>query len=438
MNRRRRLLLVGASRFDPSRVAGLSVWLDPNASSVLFSDQSGTTPATTVVRKIASRSGSGYASGNPATAEAAQIDTLSYPGATALYFGGGVAPFTTVSGVGGTGQSFTLAMDYLTISTNGDQSSGGLASSAIGVYESWNGSRYLSIVNRATFATIVAASSLYWVGRRRLIIRGTASSLTFRINGADFAQSALTSAAHTGGVIGAAAPANLSKQMVLREYLQWNRALTDAECSALDGYFVARQTPVPLPLSLPLVVCDGNSIVAGFTVTVEDAWPTRLEALLGRGSVRAMNLGAIAFQTPTLVTQAATFVDVLYSASRAKNIVCVMEGTNHLIASATGAQAYASFQTYCLARRAAGWSVVVANVPPSTLITSGKETARTDCNASLASNWNTFADGFVDLTTGNLSDPLNATYYTDGTHWTAAGQADAAARFQTAVSGLLA
>lgn len=262
--------------------------------------------------------------------------------------------------------------------------------------------------------------------------------MNFRINGVNFTQTALAASAITGGRVGSDTAAGNCGAGTLRELLQYSRDLTDAECDALDAYWLARPTPTPFPTTLPLVMCDGNSIPHGFGATTEGAYPGVAEGIIGRGLARFCNQGAVAFQTASLVSQAATFVDPFYNASRAKNIVVFQEGTNSITNSVSGAATYASFVTYAQARRAVGWKVLWCNCPPSTGITAGKETERLALNALLAANVGTYTDGpLIDFTTGHFSDPTNVTYYTDGTHWTVALQAEAAALVATAVSALL-
>lgn len=417
--------------WNPGRLTGVAVWIDPNAPDALKSDQAGTTPATTVVRRVVGRDGLGFTSGNPTDANAARIDTMSYPGSTALFLAGTAAPFPTLSGVSGTGQSFTLAVDFVQCETARDGSPAELAPTGVGYYEAWTGSRYKSPIARPTFATIAAASSAFYLSRRRLIIRGNASSTRYWINGTEYTRPANDTTSLNGGSVGSfQGGGGALATMVFRELIQVNRAITDAEVNDLAAYWAARPTPAPFPTGLPLVMCDGNSLTAG-------GWPATAGSILGNGTVRVCNQGAVAFQTPTLASGAATFIDPWYSASRTRNIVTFQEGTNHIIAGASGATAYAAIESYCLARRAVGWKVVVLNVSPSTAITGAMETARTACNASIAANWATFADAFVDVTTGNFANPANTTYYSDGTHYTGVLNAEAAALVAAAVSPLL-
>lgn len=95
-----------------------------------------------------------------------------------------------------------------------------------------------------------------------------------------------------------------------------------------------------------------------------------------------------------------------------------------------GATTYADLLTYVALCRVAGCGpVVFCTIPPWVGITAGDETARTDYNALvLAAVIQGDADAVVDLAAvAVLTDPSNATYYSDGLHWTQAGAAAAAA-----------
>lgn len=100
---------------------------------------------------------------------------------------------------------------------------------------------------------------------------------------------------------------------------------------------------------------------------------------------------------------------------------------------------YADLSAYCLDRQATGWKVVVASVPAFNQAY-GAETRRLAYNALIAGGWAGFADGFVDLgsdaTIGVTSAELNATYFIDQVHLTAAGYAIFATLFDPVVIGL--
>lgn len=420
---------------------GLAVWLDPNRSA-MTSDQAGTTPATVngaIVRAIAGVGGLGSASGNPADAEAARIDAVTYPRARAIYLGGGPTTFA-VAGYGGTEQSFTVAMDYATLSEYGGMNAGTVNGPNYGAGEEPL-NRLMGFRNRGTYAVLTGYT--FPTGRRRLIIRGTPSAMTFRINGADHLDAAGTTAAIASGTIGDQAVGGAECQMVLREYLAYDRALSDAECDQLDSYWLARPAPNPLPASMPAVIADGNSITIGFIAGNSKAWPCRLEALIGRSAVRVKNVGAVAYQTTQLIVQAPTVIDPFADPAR-RTVLVLQEGTNHInIGGADGPTAYAAMASYLAARQAA-WPAstryVLSTICPGTVFTSAGEVARQSCNASLRDNWAALgAHGLIDWESDSrLADPADATHFEpDGTHWTPAGEAVGATLARAVIQPLL-
>lgn len=88
------------------------------------------------------------------------------------------------------------------------------------------------------------------------------------------------------------------------------------------------------------------------------------------------------------------------------------------------------------AHRGAELQIVGCTITPSTACTGSDETNRVALNASILASgaW----EGHVDLATlPQLDDPTDATYYSDGTHWTAAGATAAAAALAPAIAALL-
>lgn len=124
----------------------------------------------------------------------------------------------------------------------------------------------------------------------------------------------------------------------------------------------------------------------------------------------------------TLSSRAAT-VDAAYDAGKTNNVLFVLIGANNL-ASGDPAAFVASLKTYCQARQAVGWKVVLATVLPQTI--SGFNTNRNTANALIVAD-PTFYDGLarfdLDATMGCDACASNLTYYSDGKHPTAAGQA---------------
>jgi len=142
---------------------------------------------------------------------------------------------------------------------------------------------------------------------------------------------------------------------------------------------------------------------------------------------------------------------LLNSGYFAKQILIIWIGRNDITLygpSASvgfGTTIYNELVAYCQARRAAGWRVVVCDAIPGSDINTGTpattgnmEIERLAFNSAIAANWTTFADRFAQLSALNWTPGSSfATYYQDGVHPNAAGQALAAAAILAEVNVLL-
>lgn len=136
--------------------------------------------------------------------------------------------------------------------------------------------------------------------------------------------------------------------------------------------------------------------------------------------------------TPNLISLAASEVDIYVGVSP-QPFLLLLAGSNDIFYGWTGAQTYASFETYVQERIEAGWvsnriialTMMSRSPPPS-----GIETQRVAYNAAIVSGQATY--GYVlsrlDLN-ANIGAPnasQNATYFSDGTHPTTAGSQEIA------------
>lgn len=189
-----------------------------------------------------------------------------------------------------------------------------------------------------------------------------------------------------------------------------------------------------------LLAFDGDSLTLG--KSVPDNYVTKVMRSLG-GAYSFGDLAVDGQQLPAMTTNAPSTIDPKYSAARAKNIVIVWGGTNDIkLGGVTGATAYSRLQTYCAARRSAGWKVVVLTLLPREAGASGFETERQSFNTSVRTNWATFADALADVGNDATIGPNNAdastTYYqTDRIHLTEAGYRIVAPLVKTALLTLL-
>jgi lysophospholipase L1-like esterase len=179
-------------------------------------------------------------------------------------------------------------------------------------------------------------------------------------------------------------------------------------------------------LNNSVMVFDGNSLTAGQGASAGMDYPSQLIALLTSSGVAGMethNFGVSGQQTGSMIADAATQIDPLINVG-VQNILFAWEIGNDIYYNGNAVNAENAFQTYCEARRAAGWKVIVFTCPPRNNTTpAGDDVATYNTKLSASNTWirtnyASFADALVDLAADSrLSDYTNMTYYyTDGVH----------------------
>lgn len=147
----------------------------------------------------------------------------------------------------------------------------------------------------------------------------------------------------------------------------------------------------------------------------------------------------------------ATIVDALINADYVAGgdrpareyILVVKIGTNQLEASA--ALEAARIRTYCLARQAAGWNVILCPITSGNMAGSGGAGADTGYIQPLNALFATYttSDGVervvsdADATMYGTGAYANATYFSDGVHPTEAGHTRLVAPFKTQLNSLI-
>lgn len=116
-------------------------------------------------------------------------------------------------------------------------------------------------------------------------------------------------------------------------------------------------------------------------------------------------------------------------AGRAAAVLVVQVGTNDLALGRSAAQVEANLWTYCDARRAAGWKVIVFTLTDRTdggvnVAQAAFDTKRAAINTAIRAGWASHADALVDLAAdarlGANGASSNATYFSaDRVHYTA-------------------
>jgi hypothetical protein len=185
-----------------------------------------------------------------------------------------------------------------------------------------------------------------------------------------------------------------------------------------DGY-----TPFFRPA---VVVWDGGSIIAGHWADPGFEFPAQTLSVLPHvceSYVSATGGAKIA----DMLVEGPVEVDARYRANADLDLCVVLAGGGDFRAGLTAADVYQSLRTYCGARRAAGFRVVVLSVlpcdEPGTF-----EASRLAYNAMLRDTWTEFADGFADVAgdprIGDAGDDLDQQFYQpDALHLTNAGYA---------------
>ena len=184
----------------------------------------------------------------------------------------------------------------------------------------------------------------------------------------------------------------------------------------------------------------GQGTTANLSYAAQCRWPANYSWF---------NCGIPAETLETMATNAATHIDGLYDATKDYNICVMFGGTNSIastVGNETGATAYATLVSYCQARRAVGWKVVVVTMLPRTGNGGSGglfEVDRTAFNSLVRANWQTFADGLADVgadpVMGNSSTLTNTSYYgSDQIHPTVTGAQIVARYVVKAVNSIVA
>jgi peptidoglycan hydrolase-like protein with peptidoglycan-binding domain/lysophospholipase L1-like esterase len=209
----------------------------------------------------------------------------------------------------------------------------------------------------------------------------------------------------------------------------WNRGLTDAEItnSVLLQKAQAASSSVTVTNASRVLVAEGDSITGGSSFSYPYLYgPNASPALYG------VNYAVSGSGISDLNARASNVDGVLpYDRTGRKFILSVNIGANDLSTGYSGAGGtgisgwLADLATYLDARRAAGWKVALCTVLPRTAV--GFNTARATANTTLRTWVGTHADAICDFaadaTMGADATASNVTYFSDGTHPTATGQA---------------
>jgi hypothetical protein len=260
-----------------------------------------------------------------------------------------------------------------------------------------------------------------------------------------FSDSALSAGSMTGAAVGKDGAGAVFYKGDVAEVLMWSRVLTAAERMQVEAYlrdkYAVEARP---PAREDVVVYAGNSHWTSYLLTADANSTTNQAEKLITFPHKQANLGIGNWTTPqmTSVTSYLNYTNSYFDAARRANVLVVWEGTNDIVVNGANATtAYNNLVSYCQARQAEGWKVVIVTILPREQ-NSTHNTARATVNTNIRTNWATFANALADVaantTIGDDGDETNATNYdADQTHLNATGAAIAAGIIAPAVQSLL-
>ncbi len=216
--------------------------------------------------------------------------------------------------------------------------------------------------------------------------------------------------------------------------------VTDTVFAKIERYLIDKWSITPAPL----VLCVGDSLTKGYTNPNNEVYPVYLSTALG-ASADVANVGINSRTVAQITADEPAYASILRP--RARNIAVVWVGTNSIegtpgeAATTDAATIHTGLAAVCANFRSRGWKVVVLDCIARSWSSDApaKNAVRTAFNTAVAANWSTYADAFVQVSADTrLQTPTNFTYFTDGTHLTAAGYQVVSGLVAPAVSALLA
>jgi lysophospholipase L1-like esterase len=204
--------------------------------------------------------------------------------------------------------------------------------------------------------------------------------------------------------------------------------LSQLACKAQKIEIIEETNIFPLSvLSNFNIVCDGNSLTFQAYDLSGETYPNYLQIYLGSDSNTVKNKGVAGQTTLQMIEDAAIDIDKNLIPGK-KNILIAWECGNDIYLNGNVQDAYSNFVHYCLARKKAGWRVVVLTLTPRMHKTPFGDTAvqfeakRNEINALLLKNYNVFSDNLIDLNTNPRLMSINFDYFvSDEIHLTKKG-----------------
>jgi lysophospholipase L1-like esterase len=190
------------------------------------------------------------------------------------------------------------------------------------------------------------------------------------------------------------------------------------------------------------VIFRGDSITAGVGAPAGLDYVSRIERRLAPRRIRCIRLAAPGETAADIAARAAAAIDPLHY-GRGRSLLVLLAGTNDLFAGEHGEAVAAAIADCCRGRRARGFAVIAATLPPhgATADPARLERERQALNARLRAGWREFADALADPGGDPvLGDPARVgdpTLFADRVHPAAAGHATIARHVGAALERLL-
>lgn len=158
-------------------------------------------------------------------------------------------------------------------------------------------------------------------------------------------------------------------------------------------------------------VLNGNLVADGDSITFGQGATNPYTALMGLSgnSWTITNKGIPGELLSTMLTNAPTAIDPLFTSKFSKNVVVIWGGTNDIANSQQPVDVYANLTSYIAARHAVGWKVIAVTM----LSRVGWDAKKDQYNALILAN-TAKADGIADFSGTPLgvdNGYLNATWF---------------------------
>jgi lysophospholipase L1-like esterase len=204
-----------------------------------------------------------------------------------------------------------------------------------------------------------------------------------------------------------------------------------------------------IPLSSAIIAEEGDSLTAGLYST--DPYPTQLlvDWIYPQNDVTNYNNGISGSVMQSghgnSISDRTAAFDAQYNASKTHNIAIIWGGTNDIgTLGRNASEIHNDIQKWCSGRKAVGWKVLVCTLTANRISSEQAywNTTKLALNALIRTNWQTYADGIVDLGADPLlgsdaSAQYNRAIWTDGLHFTAVGDRKVARLVKNAIQVLV-